>query len=200
MDLSIITGITALVGTIGTLIGVAYKIGKTSNKIDVMDKEIKDIKQQISQQNDDLITMRSILSLKHKGVADIFSQKHSPISLNSYGITQFEKMNGHSFLETNKEKFFKKIDERKPNAALDVENAALDVENAALDVENAALFACISLSNETFFKSIKDFVYNSPIIKVRDKEIELSLDDACYILSIPLRDMYLQEHKELLPK
>lgn len=186
MDWNMIIGVTALIGTIGTLIGVAYKFGKTSNKIDIVYKDVDNIKQRILQQNDDIVAIRSLLLLKHKGISDIFFQKHSPVSLNDNGMKQYEKMQGEDFLETNKDKFFRKIDERKPKAAL--------------DVENAALFACISLSNEDFFKPIKDFVYNSPIIKVGDKEVVLSLEDACYILSVPLRDMYLKEHKELLPQ
>ena len=57
---------------------------------------------------------------------------------------------------------------------------------------------CILCANETFFKQIKDFVYSYHTIKMEDgKEKEVTLEDACFILSIPLRDMYLAEHPDI---
>mgnify|MGYP007122058034 CR=1 FL=1 len=43
------------------------------------------------------------------------------------------------------------------------------------------------------FNTLKDYVYNAPAIDMPDGEkYELGLGDVCYILSIPLRDMYLE--------
>jgi hypothetical protein len=63
-----------------------------------------------------------------------------------------------------------------------------------LDVEQAANAACLSLIPTPEFNKLKDFVYNAPSIEVADGEkYDIALNDICFVLSLPLRDMYLKE-------
>ena len=67
-----------------------------------------------------------------------------------------------------------------------------------LDVENASNFACSAFTDNDIFNNIKDFVYNAPYLNIVDengenKSYDITLGDVCYILSLPLRDMYLEE-------
>lgn len=119
--------------------------------------------------------------------ADTFSLKKSPRKLNEQGLDIFEKIKGAQFLEENKAFFFAKIDELKPQTRL--------------DVENASNFVCHTTTGEDMFNSIKDFVYNYPSMKIEDKNgdlkpYDLTLGDVCFIISLPLRDMYLEAHPE----
>jgi hypothetical protein len=117
---------------------------------------------------------------KDTNMIDSFSQKQSPRTLNELGMKLFNDIGGNEFLKENKDSLFKFITESNPLAELDVEQAAYS--------------AFLPLIPTPVFNKIKDFVYNSPSIEVADgKKREISLNDICFILSIPLRDMYLKE-------
>jgi hypothetical protein len=79
---------------------------------------------------------------------------------------------------------FEWIDEEKPKTAL--------------DVEQCAMMVLMMYSDEDIFNGLKDWVYNSPAIKVEKEgkieELIISLQDLFFIISLPLRDIYLQEH------
>lgn len=87
----------------------------------------------------------------------------------------FEDIDGKTFLEKNRDSFFMKIDECKPNTAL--------------DVEDAAYFACMAYTDNEIFNGLKNFVYNSPsyLIKAEDgteRKYDLTLPDICFVLSL----------------
>lgn len=151
-------------------------------------EEIDALKQDLKEIKNDIITIKSLLIIKHKNAADLFSMKSSPRKLNENGEKLFSDINGAEFLNDNKEFFFSKIDEQMPKTALDVEMAA-----------NAV---CSSNTDNDIFNPLKNFVYNSPtrILKNKDGEecrYDIALSDICFVLSLPLRDMYLKEHKEI---
>ena len=57
----------------------------------------------------------------------------------------------------------------------------------------------ISLLDDDIINDIKVFVYNYPMVKKEDgTELEISLQDALLVLSLPLRDMYLDAHPNIL--
>ncbi|MCM1078534.1 MAG: hypothetical protein NC344_09725 [Bacteroidales bacterium] len=73
----------------------------------------------------------------------------------------------------------------------------------ALDVENAANYACAGYTDNEIFNGIKYIVYNAPSLTIKndkgeERPYDLTLGDISYILSLPLRDMYLSEHPELV--
>ena len=121
--------------------------------------------------------------------AEIMSQKHSPRALNDNGLSLFNEINGQQFLNENKNLFFEAIDNFAPKTALDVEAFCI----AALRIK----------SNEDCFNPIKVWVYNSPSRDIIGedgtiKKKDISFDTVLFVLSIPLRDMYLKEHPEIL--
>ena len=121
-------------------------------------------------------------------IYNMMSEKKSPRKLNAKGQEFYAKLKGGEFLEKNKDELFKVIDSLNPKTAYDVELYAL----RALQVK----------SGEDFFNGYKLYVYNMPPIEIPDKEgnakkHEITLNDVCFVLSLPLRDMYLDEHKEI---
>lgn len=127
-----------------------------------------------------LVEIYAILGRKYPKRRESFLQKNSPHRLTELGRKICNEVQGEKFLNDNKATLFEYIDERKPLTRLDVEELAVQ-----------ALFR---LTSKPVFNYIKDYVYEAPSYKDVDGEMsELTVGDICFILSIPLRDMYLKE-------
>mgnify|MGYP002765476088 FL=1 len=206
LELLISSIVTALVG--GGLIFKMFDMGKAlgsiksdikslNEKYDSLDKKIdkvkEDIESRISRLPCDVHSDR--LSDTEKDVAFfrgktefILSAKQSPRTLNKYGQELFQEIDGESFLAENKQKLFDFIDAESPKTAYDVEADARK--------------AVHSLTDDDSFNRIKVWLYNSPAkkIEIEGKETEycFSLEDACFVISLPLRDMYIESHPTIL--
>ena len=136
---------------------------------------------------EDLAVIRTYLTTKYPTAAPIFSQKMSPRNLNDAGKELFEDISGPAFLSVNKDVLVGCIEERKPKTALDVEDASLQVLYDHLD--------------DDMFIGMKKWVYNSPsrklVIDGTERDYTVTMNDVCFVLSLPLRDMYLDLHPEL---
>lgn len=137
----------------------------------------------------DVIILKSVIAMKYKNFMDVLSLKHSPRKLNDNGERILSDINGNEFLQKNKDFFFAKIDEQHPKTAL--------------DVELAANFVLLSNMSNDIFNELKNFVYNAPTYLMNDdkegqRPYDLDMNDICFVLSLPLRDMYLAKHKEIL--
>ncbi len=191
---------TILVG-VWFIISKSFGLGRFSHRLEEIDKrtanascethrkEIADTKDSIREIKTDMMVIKSLLAMKHKEAASIFSIKNSPRQLNDTGNRLFDEIKGMDFLKTNKDTLFAQIDSYEPKTALDVENAAHE--------------ACISCVDKDMFNGFKNYIYNSPSLKIKDEKGEersydLSIPDVCFVLSLPLRDMYLQAHPSLL--
>lgn len=134
-----------------------------------------------------LVEIRTILTMKNPVIENSFSQKNSPRELNEAGEKLYADIKGKEFLDKNKEILIKGIDSKNPKTALDVEQSALEV-----------LFAYI---NDDMFIGLKNWVYNSPTRKIMvdgiEKDYAITMNEVCFVLSLPLRDMYLDLHPEL---
>lgn len=120
---------------------------------------------------------------KSSGMA--FSAKHSPRVLNDNGLSLLEDCGGWGFLNDRMDHFVSKIEQLRPKTALDVENLALAVLQAA--------------TVDDMFIPMKNWVYNAPVRTIRNTdgtttEMEVSLDDIIFVLSLPIRDEYLKRH------
>lgn len=118
-----------------------------------------------------------------------YSEKHSPRRLNKNGIKLYFDINGAEFIDKNSEYFFKEIDKLAPKTALDVENFALAVLRASSDLD--------------IFIPLKSWVYNEPTREIENRngehvKTEVRMDDVFFILSLPLRDKYLEKHPEII--
>lgn len=118
------------------------------------------------------------------------SVKSSPMNLNDLGIQILHMMGGVEFLDENKDYLIRLIDESDPKTSLDVERLSRNV--------------CLMATSHEMFNNIKDRIYKAPSIKVDvngiQKDFVVTLGNVCSVLSIPLRDLYLLKHPELLPK
>lgn len=197
---TIIASIATILGGVWFIIDRAFKAGEKDSKITEIDKrtcnakcelhddDISLLKQDLKDIKTDIVAIKSLLVIKHKNAADVFSMKNSPRKLNENGERLFSDIEGYKFLVSNKSFFFSKIDELSPKTAL--------------DVENAANIVCTSNTDNEIFNGLKNFVYNSPTYTLKDAEgkdrlYDISMSDICFVLSLPLRDMYLSEHTEI---
>ncbi|OAV67610.1 hypothetical protein Barb4_02405 [Bacteroidales bacterium Barb4] len=159
--------------------------GRLENNISRLENNISHLKNSISHlpcasHNEDLLKIKSILIQKFPSAAIVLSMKASPRQLNELGLKLFNDIDGNSFLQENKDDLFKFITESKPLTKLDVEQTA-----------NAA---CLSLVTTPAFNKLKDYVYDASPLKTADGEkYEIALSDICFVLGLPLRDMYLEE-------
>ena len=134
-----------------------------------------------------LTVIRTYISTLDPTRAEMFSRKASPRRLNDLGSLLLSNCEGLAFIDENKSVLFQWIDEKNPKTALDVEKSALEVliENVDNDI----------------FNGLKNWVYNSPSMKVEQdgetKEVTVTMRDVCFVISLPLRDAYLEAHPEI---
>lgn len=146
---------------------------------------IRELKSDIKDINIEVTDIRVAMA---RGVEGKFGRKKSPKVLTELGEKIFADIDGAEFLRANKEALFARLDKELPKTAL--------------DVQMMAYWACISISKEDVFNSIKSYIYNCPELDMENAEgrvekHELTLSDVCSILSLPLRDMYLEAHPEI---
>ncbi len=118
-----------------------------------------------------------------------YSEKLSPRKLNKNGLALYEDIQGEKFLTDNLTYFLSEIDKLHPKTALDVENFALSILRAS--------------SSEDIFIPLKSWVYNAPTRQIVDRAGELSptevsMDDIFFVLSLPLRDKYLEHNPSII--
>lgn len=198
---SISVGIVATVlGGVWFIINKSFGVGRFPHRIDEVDKriinaacelhgrDIDNIKDDIRSIKNDIVVIKSLLTMKHKDAASIFSIKNSPRQLNETGKRLLADIDGMAFLENHRSELFALIDNYIPKTALDVENAAHG--------------ACMECVDKDIFNGFKNFIYNSPSYKVKDangqeRPYDLTIPDICFVLSLPLRDMYLHAHPQI---
>lgn len=181
--------------TLSPAIGAILVIGRYWHRIDKMGETLEKIDERTRfascQKNSEAISaLRRDLKGVSKSISYLksadgkFSKKNSPRKLNALGERIFREIKGAEFLGAHQEELLNQIAERKPKTAYDVEKYAREV--------------CLDSTDDEMFNAMKDFVYNAPSYMVTDEEgkdspYDLTLEDVCFILSIPLRDMYLAE-------
>lgn len=153
---------------------------ETKNIISKLESKIDKVCDTVQEHTMALVEIYSILGYKYPKKRESFLQKNSPHKLTELGQKICNEIQGEKFLSDNRATLFEYIDEHKPQTRLDVEELAVQ-----------ALFRQTS---KPVFNYIKDYVYEAPAYKDVDGEMsELTIGDICFILSIPLRDMYLKE-------
>lgn len=155
----------------------------------VTDLPCKMHEEQYGQIKDELLQIKIFLMARNPKTATMFSVKMSPRRLNEAGYRMFEDFKGMEFLQANQKIFLDAIDEKKPKTPLDVEVAAHEVL-----IENM---------NSDAFNVLKNWVYNSPTQKIKmadgsESDYTITMGDVCFILSLPLRDKYLELHPQLV--
>lgn len=161
------------------------------HRISSMQDDVVEVKRDLSILKNDFSDLRvaiasinGALSLNLNGMNFSVSGKHSPRTLTEIGEKIYKDMNGENFLQKNKDELFAYIDRSAPKTAY--------------DVENEARMACLSKVSTDMFIEIKSFLYNYSTIDVNGRPYEVTLLDACSVLSLPLRDMYLDAHPNII--
>lgn len=155
---------------------------------DAMTEVKNDMKGMKSDLADLRVSVASINGFLSSGIGKDFSlggtNKNSPRTLNERGLKLYNDVNGKNFLEKNKEELFAYLDRLAPKTAY--------------DVENEALMALMTKTSTDMFIPIKSFLYNCPEIELNGKPYEITLADVCRVLYVPLRDMYLETHPDIV--
>lgn len=166
---------------------ICQRFVKTEEKVENLPCEKhEDIFHQIKEE---LVAIRTSLNMINMIITkpDTFAYKFSPRELNETGRQLFAEIDGQRFLEENKDRFIKGIDDRMPKTALDVEESAVDV--------------LVSFVDDDIFIGMKKWVYKCPDRKILidgiEKNYSVTIYDVCFVLSLPLRNMYLELHPEL---
>lgn len=186
---TVIGAIALILGGVWFIFDKIFKVGKTAQRIDNIEGSVSEIKQSIgnfpcSNHHEDITKIKTILVEKYPKAYSVFSMKCSPRQLNNLGKKLYDRIKGDEFINDNKTALFDFINQTNPLVALDVEQAALS--------------ACLSLVRTPAFNDLKDFVYNEPTWDLPDGgKYDITLNDICFILSLPLRDKYLEEHSEI---
>ena len=151
------------------------------------ESQYEKLSEKIDNLRTDINAVMVYLNAKGGKAASMFSVKHSPRRLNEDGEKLYEEFAGEAFLKNNKKMLLDAIAAKNPKTALDVEMAASEVlfENLHNDI----------------FNGLENWVYNCPTRKIKvngqEQDYNVTMNDVCFILSLPLRDMYLETHPEV---
>ena len=163
-----------------TKTAIARLESKFDKRLEKFGEELGKVRDNVQEHTAALVEIYTVLGRRYPKRGESFARKNSPRKLTEFGQKIFKDVDGDKFLNDNKARLFEYIDERKPQTRLDVEELA-----------QQALFR---LTSNPVFNYIKDYVYEAPEYKDIDGELsELTIGDVCFVLSIPLRDMYLSE-------
>lgn len=194
-DMTAIEIIGTVIAAVATVLtGVWFIVRKAQEhavngyRLGNVEKDVAGLKADMSEVRSDIFAIKTVLVKKFPNATEVFSMKKSPRVLNGLGERVFSEIHGKEFLESNRDLFFGRIDSKRPKTAL--------------DVEMYANLACSELTDSDIFNDIKSYVYNAPSLSIPDgdggsRRYDLALSDICYILSLPLRDMYLDAHPEI---
>lgn len=165
-----------LLVTIGLFLIICRFLINLGKKVDSIQGDVTTLKEHFGPKDDELFKK--------------LSMKKSPRILNKNGESIYKIINGEAFLSENKNLLLSKIAGKNPITMLDVEMDARDV--------------CIELQSNPIFNNIKNIVYDHPEITIKDEngqdvQHSITMADVHFVLSIPLRDMYLAIHKDSFP-
>jgi hypothetical protein len=135
----------------------------------------------LSRINDSVLVIKLFLMSKHEDAVDALSVSHSPISLNEAGERLYTISGAKEILESNIEKYIKKIE-------------ALNLKTA-LDVEEQSLLILYGCSGDDEFTPLKNYVFNNPVFE----KLSLNMASICFVMSIPLRDEFLKRNAGMMP-
>ena len=117
-------------------------------------------------------------------VYNTVSKRKSPRILTEAGMKLLSVSGGKECIDKNLDFFIRAIDEYNPKLPYDVERMALDV--------------ILTSTNRDMFNRIKMFMYKSPeFVKLEGEEVKVNIFSIGYVMSLYLRDLYLEKYPEL---
>ena len=180
--------IIVILGLIYSILCLIWELGRIYEYFSQKIKTWNDNSTKIADIENEVKNIGLYLISKDESAKNFLGMKNSPLILNDRGKLVYETIQGDEFFEKNKEFLMDSLTAKNPRMPLDVEISARAV--------------LMELINNPMFDCIKNIVYSHPAIKVKNSNGEesdyvMTLADVCFVLSIPLRDMYLEAHKEI---
>jgi hypothetical protein len=127
------------------------------------------------------ITIANWVMKQDNSMIDPLCGKISPRTLTNAGKGLLEMSYGQTTVDDNLDFLVDKIINLNPKTAYDVEELSMKV--------------LLSNTGETFFNSIKDFIYYAPEeIEIAGSKIKIELNAVIRVMSLYLRDEYLKKH------
>ena len=149
-------------------------------KFNNVEKKLEDISDTVTSHTFTLMSICSFLDNKFPKNKINSYMKKSPRQLTEIGEKMLDMVNGRQFLNDNKKQLFKIIDRYHPKTKL--------------DVQNTSMTALLYYTTTDAFNNIKDIIYDMPEMETDEGKYEVTLNDICFVMSLPLRDMYITEH------
>jgi hypothetical protein len=154
-----------------------------------MDDFIQSVKDYIRSNDERLNEMSAWIMKTDVSMIDTL-KRYSPLSMTPAGEILFEQTPARKLVDDNLEYLIKEIEERNPATPYDVEEIALRV--------------MIRNINHPMYNELKNYLYDSPeTIPIKDpetnkeKNMAINMNVAMRLMSIYLRDLYLDTHAGL---
>ncbi len=169
--------------------GVLSKLENRVTKCEEKESEFATVIEKIGinfdKVRENIQSIKDYLVNKDQSATSILAMKNSPMVLNDNGSMIYNIVNGDRFITENQDVLLSRIADKKPRTLLDVEIAAKEV--------------CLDLLSNPIFDGIKNIVYNHPAVKIKkedgtESDYVFTIADVCFVLSLPLRDIYLKVH------
>ncbi|KAA6348661.1 hypothetical protein EZS27_003894 [termite gut metagenome] len=160
------------------------------NVLDEVKKELKYLEKTVQSTNDIVTDIAKWIMRTDNNMINTLVKKQSPLKILPIGYLLLDKSNAKNAVDKYIDFLIGELEKENPQAPYDVEDKALTV--------------LVKNTSHELFSEIKSFLYNSPeTIKLIDpdtkdeKEIKLSMQIITKLMSIYLRDKYLELHPEI---
>ena len=154
--------------------------------------ELKKVGQTVQNMGEQLNEIAKWIMNKDRATISVLSRKCSPRQMTKIGRQVFKESKAEETLDNNLDFFLQLVEDKKPTTPFDVEDISLEV-------------LASNLSNP-LFKKIKEYLYYQPDVKVykdeegKEIEVRVSMFAILKLMSLELRDKYLEKHPEINKK
>ncbi len=159
------------------------KTEEDCNKIAGLTKDVHSIRTDINRISSSIEKLFVFLNDKHDNFDSRLFRSQSPIQLTPAGSDLLSKFGGDIYIENSLNRLITLMEVQNFKSALDVQN-------------HARVLLSDEVEKEDFVK-IKNYIFNNPVYKYDDKDIQLNLLTIISVMSIYLRDKYFEKHPEL---
>ncbi|OAV72991.1 hypothetical protein Barb7_03017 [Bacteroidales bacterium Barb7] len=155
-----------------------------------LDRTVRSNNKMLSEMGKTVSDISAWIMKKDNLMVDTLRLKHSPYVLVPIGYVLLDESGATEALDSNMEYLIQELEEEKPKTPYDVERKAAEV--------------LLHNSDHDMFVGIKHYLYYSPAkVTLTDPEtgekaeIEPSMYMITQLMSIPLRDEYLERHPDI---
>lgn len=155
---------------------VVWKISKFYLTTQTTNKDFLSIKATIEDIRSGFSTLNQVLLEKNVISNSCFSSSNSPRAINQLGIKLMHDSGADKLFQDMKTELIRELENAKFDSFLELEQESLDV--------------LLKKMNDTRFKRIQNFAFEHP----KYEEVDLTYIDILHILSLKLRDAYLEKY------